>query len=93
MAKCVLRDQLLAIFHQLLQTAKAMKEERARIEKAEEEREAQARLNREFAQKQSAELERFRQLLFEPHRFSLSNMVRSYIDRIEQNAVAKQLFE
>lgn len=86
--KVLLEDQLLAIFHELLQTANEMKEERARMKKAAEEREAQARLDREFAQKQSAELERFRQLLFEAHRFSLSNMVRTYIDRIEQNAKA-----
>lgn len=86
--KVLLEDQLLAIFHELLDTAKQIKEERARMKKAEEEREAQARLDREFAQKQSAELERFRQLLFEAHRFLLSNMVRTYIDRIEQDAMA-----
>jgi hypothetical protein len=86
--KMLLEDQLLVIFHELLDTAKKMKEERARMKKAEEEREAQAKLDREFAQKQSTELERFRQLLFEAHRFSLSSMVRTYIDRIEQNAIA-----
>lgn len=64
-----------------------MKEERAKSKKAQEEREEQARLESEFAEKQTAELERFRQLLFEAHRFSLSNMVRTYIDRIEQNAL------
>jgi hypothetical protein len=79
---------LLAIVDELVDTAREMKEQRARWKKAEEEREEQARLERAFAQKQATELERFRQLLFQAHRFSLSNMVRTYIERIEQNAVS-----
>src|SRR5690606_20316749 len=86
--KIPLEDQLLAIVDELVDTAKEMKEQRARWKKAEEERQEQARLEREFAQRKSLELERFRQLLFEAHRFSLSNMVRTYIDRIEQNAIS-----
>jgi hypothetical protein len=70
-----------------------MKEECARMKKAQAEREEQARLEREFAQKQAAELERFRQLLFEAQRFSLSNMVRNYIDRIEQNAISSNALD
>lgn len=86
--KIPLEDQLLAIIDVLVDTAREMKEQRARWKKAEEEREEQVRLEREFAQKQATELERFRQLLFEAHRFSLSIMVRTYIDRIEQNAIS-----
>lgn len=86
--KIPLEDQLLAIVDELVDTAREMKEQRARWKKAEEEREEQARLERAFAQKQATELERFRQLLFEAHRFSLLHMVRTYINRIEQNAIS-----
>jgi hypothetical protein len=87
-SKIPLEDQLLTIVDELIDTASEMKEERARQKKDEEEREEQARLERELAEKQAAELERFRQLLFEAHRFSLSNMVRTYVDQIEQNAIS-----
>lgn len=86
--KTLLEDQLLAIVDDLVDTAREMKEQRERSKKAEEERQERARLERELAQKKAAELERFKQLLFEAHRFSLANMVRTYIDQIERNAIS-----
>jgi flagellar hook-basal body complex protein FliE len=60
------------------------------MKQAQLEREEQARLKQEFEKKQKAELDNFKQLLLDAHRFSVANMLRSYIDQIEQNAKAAE---
>jgi hypothetical protein len=86
--KVALEDQLLKIVNDLEQTSTEMKEERIRMKKAQEEREEQERIKRELEKRVETELTRFKMLLFEAHRFSVSTMLRAYIDQIEENAIA-----
>ncbi len=86
--KVPLDDQLLKIVDDLEVISIERKDERARAKKAQEDREEQARIRQELEKKQKAELARFRQLLFEAHRFSVSAMLHTYIDKIESNALS-----
>lgn len=86
--KVLLEDQLLKIVDELVAIAGEQKGDRARWKKAQEEREEEARVKRELEMKQRTELAHFRQLLFDAHRFSVSAMLRTYIDRIEENALS-----
>ena len=82
-----LEDQVQDIINDMARLAQQLKDDRAESEKRQREREEQQRIEDEFKQRQRKELALFRQLLFEAHRFSVSTMLRTYIDHIERQAM------
>lgn len=85
--KIRLEDQLPKIVEDWEEIAREQIREHERMRKAQEEREEQARLKFELEKRQKDELSKFRQLLFDAHRYSVSNMLREYIDKLEENAI------
>lgn len=87
--RILLEDQIPTIIDDLVAIAQQQKEQRAKMKRAQEEREEQARIKHEFEKRQKVELDKFRQLLLDAHRFSLSNLLRNYIDEVEKQATAQ----
>jgi hypothetical protein len=87
--KIMLEDRLLDIIDKLIIRAGELKEREIQRQKNEQERQERARLREAFEERQKKELSKFKQLLFDAHRFTIANQVRAYADHIENDAKQK----
>ncbi|HZX74477.1 MAG TPA: hypothetical protein VFE57_08655 [Cyclobacteriaceae bacterium] len=86
--KGLLEDQIPTLVNDLIETAREQKEENERLQKSWADQEERERIKRDLQARQKKELTMFKELLFEAHRFSLSSIVRDYINHIESQALA-----
>ncbi len=83
-----IEQQIPVIINDLVNIGRDEKERREQYRKAEEERQAQAKLERELHERQEDELLKFKRLLFDSHRFQTAAQIRSYADAVESKATS-----
>jgi hypothetical protein len=83
-----LEDRLMSIVDDLIEIARQQKQEREEAKRRREEQAEKERVKRERQEKQTKELARFRTLLLNAHRYSLTTLLRNYIDALEAKAIA-----
>lgn len=81
-----LEQQIFSILNDLDEIAQKQKEERERWRIHQEEQAKKEKLKRECEERQKREVARFKDLLFESHRFALSTMIRNYVAEVGAKA-------